>query len=68
MYVFVYTCVSETYGQLCYWLNVHLGKQQPCPSAWTETPGPQALAWALVAGQEGPGLELQEVVSAPNVP
>lgn len=65
--VFMCTCVSGTSAQLCYWLNMQTGKQQPSPSDWTETLGPWAVGCAPVAEQENPGLQLQKMVSAPNV-
>lgn len=66
--VFVCMCVSGTHVQLHYWLNVRAAMKQLCPSARMETLGPQAPDWAPVAGQQCPGLELQEAVSASNVP
>lgn len=65
--VFMCMCAFGLFAQLYYCLNVQTGKQQPSPSDWTETLGPWAVGYAPVAGQENPGLELQEVVSAPDV-
>lgn len=50
-------CVSGIHAQLCYWLNWQTGKWQRCPSAWVETPGPQAELHAGAARQDGAGLE-----------
>lgn len=38
--VLVSVCVSGICLQLCYWLNQQLGKQQLCPSDWTESSDP----------------------------
>ena len=46
-------CVSVRHAQLCYWLNMQTGKQQPVLSAWDRDPGSLgALGWAPAAGQE----------------
>lgn len=55
-------CVSGIRAQLHHGLNLQGRKQQPCASAWAETPGPQAPGWAPVVGWEGAGLrQLEEV-------
>ena len=61
-------CVSGICAQLRCWLNLQRGKWQLCPSAWAETPGPQALGWAPAAEQQGLGQGRLEEVAGPNLP
>ena len=64
----VHVCVSRIGSRLCCWLNLQRGKWQLCPSAWAETPGPQALGWAPAAEQQGLGQGRLEEVAGPNLP
>ena len=57
----VTVCVSGIHAHVCYWLDLHTGRQQPRPLAWSEAPGPQGsglgssswagVSWARAAGE-----------------
>lgn len=59
--VCVCVCVFRTPAQLCYWLNLHVGRWQThlrwVPRHWVT----QRM------GRRGPGLELQEATATPNI-